>query len=210
MDHVAKLLPIPFEGQDHPVLEQLGDTADALGKQLPDDVRLLELVVRSIQHNCQAFVRSEAERTYQFTKGIFGFVCTKLCDVIERIVEVNVEVRRRNVSPLEGLVLHLVLAKLHRCKLPLGRRSNDNRPENKSRQSGKRPSTTDVGASSYRHGQHLRIASVHRVQTRVRHNNGPAITPLCNNTAHVGLGTSLRHQRWQRNDIAEGNVYCGG
>ncbi len=110
VNDVAELAVAPLERNHHAVLEELGDTADALLQVLPDHVRLLEIVV-GIVHDNRNPVRDlvPEEMTDGNVRAFRGFG-GKHGQVIPPLRVVDVKVIALNELPGEPLILNLVLA----------------------------------------------------------------------------------------------------
>ncbi len=112
VDHVTELGILPLEGEDDAVLEKLCAPADPLFQVFADDIRLLKIVVRIVHDDGDAVHELVTERLAERGVGGFGGSCGEFRQVLSPVGEVDIEMVRLYVGPVESRVLHLVLPEL--------------------------------------------------------------------------------------------------
>ena len=110
MDDMPEELVVAFERKHDAVLQQLRHTANTFGQIFTDGVRLLEVVMRIIDEDRNTVCDVVLEGLLYALECFLGVVRGERREFFAALIEVDVEMRRLNVAPIEVLVLDLVLA----------------------------------------------------------------------------------------------------
>ena len=111
-DRVPELCVVAVERHRHPLLQELGDSEDTLGRDEREDVRLLEVGVRRVDDERDATGRREAELLLEVEEALLRVVESNAGELLLGRIEVEIDVRSAQHLPIESAVLHLVLAEV--------------------------------------------------------------------------------------------------
>ena len=101
---------ISFERNHHPILKELRYTADPFFQVFRQDIRLLKIIVRIVDHNRDAIIDLVSKAFADEGVGRFSGGRSKVRKVFAIIAEIYVEMIRLDVPPFELFVLHFVFA----------------------------------------------------------------------------------------------------
>ncbi len=110
VDHVTELPVVSFEGENHPVLEQLGDASNTLFEVFLDHIGLLEGVVGIVDNDRDTVENLIPEQSADRHIRRFRRRRREFGQRLSPLGEIDVEVVRLDVGPVELRVLDLVLA----------------------------------------------------------------------------------------------------
>ena len=111
MQHPLEFGQGAAQRQCDPPLEVLGETRDPLGQDIGDDIRLLEVDVRGIDHQRHPPLHCVGELLFQIGELALGHLRGIRGQLLFFGKEVHVKVRGLHFPPREFRVLHLVAAK---------------------------------------------------------------------------------------------------
>jgi hypothetical protein len=114
IDNVPEPFIGAFEGNDHPILEEFGESPNGFLNELKCDISLLKIIVGVVENEGHAPGEVMVQVFLELVIGILRNLSRELRQFLLSLIVVDGEMGCLNVFPFKTLVLDFILAKFLR------------------------------------------------------------------------------------------------